>query len=517
MQACRCSWARLGSHRTWKLTRPDSPSVHNGATVTRFTRFHAWLWLGAGLLAVVGAGLLARAELLRQREAFDTDARIVHRLLSQRMVQHDAVLATLALLQPGGDTQGAESRLPAVFPQVLQALRRHEGEVWPRDSLAEAEARSREHKRAALGAVDLAQGRYELVTAAGSGAYALLIDLKHTVPWDDWPMQPARSPVRVRLVLGEAEYLLQPGRTDAPAWGWTFGFSKVLASESQAFDVQAELTLGGSALPWWRMSAWVVLVLAAAWAWQAWRRQETERRRAQELLRLGQVTRLNTLGELAAGVAHELNQPLMAVLANTQAAQRLLADDPPELPLARTAMAQAAQQAQRAAEVVGRLRRLVERPDRQGAVSPTPLERAARSVLHLLEPEFKSRQASVTLDAEAAPTVLADPVALEQIVHNLLMNALQALEQVPAGRRHLHLRLGRDGSEGLLQVSDSGPGIPDEVLPRLFQPFFSTREGGLGLGLSLCETLAVGMGGSLGARNTPPRGAEFTLRLPLAP
>jgi len=487
------------------------------ATVLRPTPFHTLLWLGAGLLAALGAGLLARTELQRQREAFDTDARIVHRLLSQRVVQHDAVLATLALLQPGSDKERPESRLPAVFAQVLQAQRRSEGETWPSASLAQAEAVSRERKRAALGHVDFAQGRYELVTAAGNGAYALLIDLKQTVPWDEWPMKPTSSPVRVRLVLGDAHYTVQPGRPHTPAPGWTFSFSKVLASDSQPFDVQAHLSLGWAALPWWRMLAWVALVLAGAFAWQAWRRQNTERRRAEELLRLGQVARLNTLGELAAGVAHELNQPLTAVLANTQAAQRLLADDPPELPLAHTAMAQAAQQARRAAEVVGRLRRVVERPDSHGATAPTPLEQAARSALHLLEPEFKRRQTSVALDAETPPTVLADPVALEQIVHNLLMNALQALETQPTERRQIRLRLGREGREGLLQVSDSGPGIPADVLPRLFQPFFSTREGGLGLGLSLCETLAVGMGGSLSAHNAPSGGAEFTLRLPLAP
>lgn len=491
--------------------------MHNVSTVLRPTQFLTLLWLGATLLAALGAAVLARTELQRQREAFDTDARIVHRLLSQRVVQHDAVLATLALLQPTDDNTRAETRLPAVFPQVLLAKRRSEGERWPLASLAQAEARSRESRRAALGEVQLAQGRYELVTAAGSGAYALLIDLKQVVPWDEWPMDPARSPVQVHLVQGAARYTVQPGRAHTPSPGWTFTFNKVLASDSQAFDVQARLTLGWAALPWWRMAAWVALVLAAAWTWQAWRRQAIERRRAEELLRLGQVARLNTLGELAAGVAHELNQPLTAVLANTQAAQRLLADESPDLPLAQTAMDQAVQQARRAADVVGRLRRVVERPDTQGATAPTPLEQSARSALHLLEPEFKRRQAAVTLDTEAAPTVLADPVALEQIVHNLLMNALQAVEAVPPEQRHVRLWLGRDGGDGLLQVSDGGPGIPDDVLPRLFQPFFSTREGGLGLGLSLCETLAVGMGGSLSARNAPPRGAEFTLRLPLAP
>eukprot|EP01036_Dinobryon_divergens_P013500 gene13500-18218_t len=115
---------------------------------------------------------------------------------------------------------------------------------------------------------------------------------------------------------------------------------------------------------------------------------------------------------------------------------------------------------------------------------------------------------------------MADPVALDQIVHNLILNALQALEQVPTAQRRLTLTLrtvdGTVGGQGELAVADSGPGIPPDVLPRLFEPFFSTREGGLGLGLSLCETLASGMGGSLSAANNTTGGAVFRLRLPLA-
>jgi C4-dicarboxylate-specific signal transduction histidine kinase len=111
--------------------------------------------------------------------------------------------------------------------------------------------------------------------------------------------------------------------------------------------------------------------------------------------------------------------------------------------------------------------------------------------------------------------VQADAVALEQIVHNLLMNALQALELVPAPDRRLAVSVGRNGQEGVLTVTDNGRGISPEALPRLFEPFFSTREGGLGLGLSLSETLASGMGGSLSAANVPPHGARFTLALPL--
>jgi C4-dicarboxylate-specific signal transduction histidine kinase len=215
-------------------------------------------------------------------------------------------------------------------------------------------------------------------------------------------------------------------------------------------------------------------------------------------------------------MAHELNQPLTAVLANTQAAQRLLDDDPPELATARGAMAQAAAQARRAAEVVGRLRRAVERPDSGGQRQVVDAVEAVQRALHLLEPECQRRSVVPALEGATTLDVMADPVALDQIVHNLIFNALQALEQVTAAQRRLTLTLRTVDGLGELAVADSGPGIPPDVLPRLFEPFFSTREGGLGLGLSLCETLASGMGGSLSAANATQGGAVFRLRLPLA-
>lgn len=111
---------------------------------------------------------------------------------------------------------------------------------------------------------------------------------------------------------------------------------------------------------------------------------------------------------------------------------------------------------------------------------------------------------------------LADPVALEQILHNLLTNALQALEQVPPGQRRLSVDIERHDGAAELRVSDSGPGLPGDLPERIFEPFYSGRAGGLGLGLSLSESLAQGMGGSLSARHLTSGGAEFCLRLPLA-
>jgi C4-dicarboxylate-specific signal transduction histidine kinase len=112
---------------------------------------------------------------------------------------------------------------------------------------------------------------------------------------------------------------------------------------------------------------------------------------------------------------------------------------------------------------------------------------------------------------------LAERVALEQIVHNLITNALQALDAVPASERKLSIHIGTASGMGVLRVIDTGPGIAPDTLPHVFEPFFTTREGGLGLGLSLCETLASGMGGKLRVQANMPRGAIFVLHLPLAP
>ena len=474
----------------------------------------ALLWLAVTALGCVA---LARLELARLRDAFETDARIAHRLLSQRASQHDAVMAMLALIQPAADAAQPEQRLPSVYPQIIAVQRRDTDGAWPDERLRSAENESRAWRRPAVAAADFARGRYQLVLAATPTSYALTLDLHAVAPWSEWPMAPETSPVRLTLAHDSQSFVLQPGRLRDG--GWRFEFRKHMASESQPFDVVALRDVGWGELPWGWMLGWGALVAALLTAGMTLLRQRTERRRAEELLRLGQVARLNTLGELAAGMAHELNQPLTALLANTQAAARLLAEEPPELVTARSAMARAAEQARRASDVLGRLRRVVERPDLQAQMQPVNLQDAVGNALYLLEPEFKRRGVTAQIESQHAPrAVLADPVALEQILHNLLMNALQALEQVPEDERRLWIALGTTGEDdtGVIRISDSGPGIAADLLPRIFEPFFTTRSNGLGLGLSLCESLASGMGGSLSASHHRPRGVTLELALPLA-
>lgn len=496
------------------------PSGHNALMLHRVRRYRLWILVWCGF-TVLGALLIARQELAHLRDAFDTDARIVHRLLSQRVVQHDAVLATLALLQPPPEASSPEQRLPSLYPQILSVHRRDRGVPWADSRLQAAEAQSRQWQRPALASADLPGGRYQLVLASDPASFALRMDLHAVVPWNEWPMPPDTSPVRVTLEHEGQAFVVQPGRLGGH--GWRFAFHKHLAADSQPFDVVALRDVAWHELPWIVMLAWALAVAAALAGLHALLRQRERRQRAEELLRLGQVARLNTLGELAAGMAHEINQPLTAVLANTQAAQRLLGDDPPELDTARLAMAQATEQARRAADVVGRLRRAVTRPDAAAPLHAVVLQDTVRNALHLLAPELERRGVQPELQGVNPPVqVLAEPVGLEQIIHNLLMNALQALEQVPASERRLVLAFshegtpGAQGARGVLTLTDTGPGIAPEALPRLFEPFFSTRADGLGLGLSLCETLANRMGASLSADHHSPRGARLRLALPLA-
>lgn len=477
----------------------------------------AWflLWL---VLVLAGSLVVVRADIAQRREAFQADARIAHRLLSQRAAQHEAVLATLALLgPPAGAAQGAEQRLPALYPQLLAVLRRDADAPWPDGALQAAEARSRTSGQPQLATFDAATARCTLLLAGTPSSFALVIDLQRTVPWDDWPLR-RDGPVRVALHFQGQSLLLQPGQPAAaqPA-GLTAGFTfaKPLATPSQPFELQLQQATGPAQWPWTLLLGWALLCGLALAALAARFARQQEQRRADELQRVGRAARLGALGELAGGMAHELNQPLAAMLANAQAARRLLDDDPPDLDTAREAVAQAAAQARRTADVVQRLRRLVESPDAPGERQPVHLPAVLRQAAALLAPELQRRSVQLSIEGEAPP-VRADPVALEQIVHNLVGNALQALDEVPAPERRLVLAVRHEGAQGLLNVRDSGPGIPPEALPRVFEPFYSTRPGGLGLGLSLSESLARGMEGTLSVRPAEPRGAEFTLALPLA-
>lgn len=460
------------------------------------------LWLGAGVVASVW---LVTRTVDAARAAFETDARIAHRLMSQRAVQHDAILETLQLLQPEG-LEGLAKRLAAVYPQVLDVRQGDIGSLVTGSEGASAERSLR---------VDWSAGRFWMTTpqtgVPAGMRYALEVSFPLMVPWSEWPFgdRPVAGMTEVAIALGPDRWEIQP-RVAAHAL-FQFDFRKHLAADSQPFDLVARRSFLWADLPWFPMLmlwfGWTALAVVALTLW----RQRENQRRAEALLRLGQVSRLNALGELAAGLAHELNQPLTAVVAGAQASRRLLEDEPPDVVGARDAMQQVAGQARRAAEVVSRLRRTIERPG-ASAVQPVDLGRVVRELMQLMAPECRRRGIAVQLP-EGSGWVLADPVAVEQILHNLASNALHALEGVAAPRLSWALRA--SSGRVCLALSDNGPGLPPQVEARLFEPFVTDRADGLGLGLSLCETLAQEMNGRLW-HEKPVRGtgATFVLELP---
>jgi signal transduction histidine kinase/integral membrane sensor domain MASE1 len=229
---------------------------------------------------------------------------------------------------------------------------------------------------------------------------------------------------------------------------------------------------------------------------------------------LSHLTRVSMLGELSGAIAHELHQPLTAILSNAQAVQNLLACDKPNFPEVNEALEDIEQEAIRAGEVIHRLRRLLKKDESR--LEAVALGDLVRSSLRLLHSELVSRGVKVKLQlAENVTPVIGDPVQLQQVVLNLIMNAAEAMTGLNTDRRVITVRSSQYGQRIEMTVEDRGSGIASENLPSLFQPFFSTKEHGLGLGLSICSTIVKSHGGELILINNKDGGATAIIRLPV--
>jgi two-component system sensor histidine kinase DctS len=242
-------------------------------------------------------------------------------------------------------------------------------------------------------------------------------------------------------------------------------------------------------------------------------KQAEERQRSQQA-QLQKATRMLSLGEMASTLAHELNQPLMA-LSNFAVAARAFAEQgPKELLVA--SLEDISAQATRAGEIVSRIRGFVRQ--RSGQLEPCTLAEVIASVQALIEPERRSRKARLELKlAPGLPPLRADRVLLEQVLLNLVLNSLQAAQHMGAARRVVQIEARRDGEMLLVRVADRGPGIGPEAMAHLFEPFFTSKADGLGLGLNICRTIIEGHGGHLGFENRSEGGAVFFFTLPIAP
>jgi nitrogen-specific signal transduction histidine kinase len=230
---------------------------------------------------------------------------------------------------------------------------------------------------------------------------------------------------------------------------------------------------------------------------------------------LAHLTRVAMLGELSGALAHELNQPLTAILSNAQAGQRLLAREPVDLAEVRDILHDIAEDDRRAGEVIKRLRAMLKKDEVKSL--PLDLNELVEEVIDFSHSDLITRNVALTVElAPALPPVLGDRVQLQQVLLNLVLNACEAMKAKPTWERRLTMATAPDADDGVrVSVVDRGTGIPADELERVFEPFFTTKEHGLGLGLSICRSIVAAHGGRLWAGNNENGGATFHLTLPL--
>ncbi|MCP4676201.1 MAG: PAS domain S-box protein [Deltaproteobacteria bacterium] len=245
------------------------------------------------------------------------------------------------------------------------------------------------------------------------------------------------------------------------------------------------------------------------------RRRELEEEGARQRAELAHVSRVSALGELTASIAHELNQPLAAILCNAQAAQRFLTADPPDLNEVNSAISDIVSDERRADQVIRRLRKLLKRGDlEQEALDVNDV---AREIVAVLVNEATNSNVVIQLNlAVELPRIIGDRIQLEQVVLNLAVNAVDALRNVSASERRVSITTGHLDSYLHIDVTDTGPGLPTEIEEDIFKPFVTTKDSGLGIGLSICKTIVEAHGGRLEGKNRDEGGALFRVTLPIA-
>ncbi len=526
-------------------TRPPSfPSrSHAGSTAT-----WGWpagrrvaLWLG---LLLVGVALLAAWRYAQLEARFADEARTLHRTIAQRIGQHDAHLTSLAAIAQLDDpahvsflavaaaVQNFYPRIasidlvriaPAV--EVLASTRTRTAAV----PFALAEVQQR--------AAALAAGRAAMLEAPAGPGYALVKRM-------------GTAPPSALVLVIDAARLLEPdgaveagtrmwltdargtalGQVPPPeerrlvSWPRTLRFEQALPSTSQPLQLvvtrhprRAELLPAG----------WLLLLAAGAAAllWLQGSVQRVRRARREAVLqarelRLAHAMRVNGLGEMASGIAHELTQPLTAMLSQSQAGLRLIeqgADASAMVPILQANV----RLARRSGEILDRIRSYVSQRD--PVVTAAALNPLVGGVADLARADLQARGITLELALDTqAPVVRIDAIAIEQVLHNLVRNAAEALQggavRAAEGARIVIATRGAGGGDTVqVAVRDNGPGIGSEQLGRLFEPFFTTKPGGMGLGLSLCERLVETLGGRIEVRSVPGGGSEFIVHLRSAP
>jgi signal transduction histidine kinase len=252
----------------------------------------------------------------------------------------------------------------------------------------------------------------------------------------------------------------------------------------------------------------------AALIFQAHRRRAAEAELATGRIELAHLSRASLLGELSGAFAHELNQPLTSILANAQVARQMLADGKADTAELAEILADIEVDNKRAATVISQLRRLLTKGE--AVLEPTDLNRVAAATMQLIASDLVTKQTKVELKRSREPVpVLANFAQLQQVVLNMIVNAVDATQHLRPSARAIEVVVRKNGKWGDVAVSDNGTGLPKEMMETAFKPFVSTKQKGLGLGLSICRSIAKAHGGRLRFDAEQTIGVKIILSLPL--
>lgn len=427
------------------------------------------IWLALSLLSSGGWVFYA---LQQQYEEQSAEFRILYRDIAVKLSQHDAILS---LLSENSDPKVIQQQ----FPQILR---------WqPRPESASANT-----------LVPASHGTYWL----NAKQFALLIDLNTLIA--DLPQ--IKYFQRLSLDLNKTP-LITLGPDNANLyWQW----DKKLVSPSQPLDLSVGNNPDWGRLPWLMMLISSLFWGVAIYFISQYRANKHQRNIANLRAHFSELTRLNAMGEIAAGIVHELNQPLTAALSYNQTALRLIklqqVQDVPPL-LDATVV-----QIKRISDLLLQFRQKLTREQRE--LQPVNLNQIWLRVVMLLEKELRGGKITIINQIpDDLPELLADPLWVEQIFHNVLTNAIQAQQHSPSGWVRITATIADKGIS--LTISDGGPGLSAQALQEVFMPFFTTRSDGLGLGMALTESLVQRLHGNIKVENIEGQGASFTLWLPL--
>jgi len=473
----------------------------------------------------------------------------LYRIVSQRADQHDAHLTSLSALANAGEAPQTElviqvaNAIQQFYPRVreidLVSLQPNLPSITTRTSSEDAATIRSVVTAAAARSTEIFQllpssvsaGRYLIVKrspSTGSARFGLTIEIDARALVETESKFWSRPGALITLSLPD-EILLIGENTDAAGATAESGLltrsisiRRALGSRTQPLILSTKFVYGaGDLFPADRVIIALVTIGGIAFVLALVTKLLSKARHAELRARLGEqdariahASRVNALGEIASGMAHELNQPLTAILSQSQAGLRLINRQDIDLKVIETILQNNIAQSKRAANIILRLRDWTRTTP--SVSTPQDVNRCIENVIFLLGPD--SRRLGVRLIAQtdaARPRVLGDSVEIEQVLFNLVRNALDALEQVSRAVKTIQVRSLISGQHVLLTVTDNGPGIDPDMRERLFEPFVTGKKRGMGLGLVLCERIVERMDGSIEVADVPGGGVTAQIKLPL--